>query len=397
MSQNLFFLHHSISEWTQLFNFGSHVHFNLLHTTDSGIGISSEEECRRRQASFPIWGERTHDVVNFAVEDRNEKWMIGFEFETKMMKKLDPFFVSAKAMCTSSSSFSLTGNKTWEFVLFLCYHSQSVRKLQPEDATHFFCQLKKEAKAKEAKLAAEAEELSDIAVDIPPVPPEIQVDGLAEKDELEAQLKLQREAQGKAEETEESEGERDLIVQHITPRAICWSMHCFLLLSLQQRNVMLSCFVKRFARHVTLSVFSCETIRASQTSNRVLQMSRVKTMKATLPNKRKKTLKKNQRWRAKSRKESENFSWSIWRNLLNSGSSSWIPWNPVKVGWTRLSRFPSCWTLSGRNFHIFVAGKVCSQINFFQDLIFKQPHECPCAALVIFTHNLWNTSIFVES
>ena len=66
-------------------------------------------------------------------------------------------------------------------------------------------QLKKEAKAKEAKLAAESDaKEKDDGVDLPLVPPEMQVDGLAEKDELEAQLNQQMmataELNGQAEE-----------------------------------------------------------------------------------------------------------------------------------------------------------------------------------------------------
>ena len=70
-------------------------------------------------------------------------------------------------------------------------------------------QLQKEAKAKEAKLAAEsdAKEKADDSVDLPLVPPEMQVDGLAEKDELEAQLNQQIMATAKLnEQAEENSG-----------------------------------------------------------------------------------------------------------------------------------------------------------------------------------------------
>ena len=70
-------------------------------------------------------------------------------------------------------------------------------------------QLQKEAKAKEAKLAAEsdAKEKADDSVDLPLVPPEMQVNGLAEKDELEAQLNQQIMATAKLnEQAEENSG-----------------------------------------------------------------------------------------------------------------------------------------------------------------------------------------------
>lgn len=61
---------------------------------------------------------------------------------------------------------------------------------------------------KEAKLAAEsdAREKEDDGIDIPLVPPEMQVDGLAEKDELVAQLKQQIAA---TEHLKEREGENN--------------------------------------------------------------------------------------------------------------------------------------------------------------------------------------------
>ena len=68
--------------------------------------------------------------------------------------------------------------------------------------------MQKEAKAKEAKLAAEfdAKEKDD-GVDLPLVPPEIQVDGLAEKDELEAELNQQMMATSELnEQAEENNG-----------------------------------------------------------------------------------------------------------------------------------------------------------------------------------------------
>ena len=69
-------------------------------------------------------------------------------------------------------------------------------------------QLQKEAKAKEAKLAAESDaKEKDDGVDLPLVPPEMQVDGLAEKDELEAQLNQQIMATAKLnEQAEENSG-----------------------------------------------------------------------------------------------------------------------------------------------------------------------------------------------
>ncbi len=76
-----------------------------------------------------------------------------------------------------------------------------------------------ETKAKEALIAATGDDKDDDAVDLLPVPPELQQDGLedqAEKDELEAQLKGQGKMEsagaeggtieGKGDEETESDG-----------------------------------------------------------------------------------------------------------------------------------------------------------------------------------------------
>ena len=74
-------------------------------------------------------------------------------------------------------------------------------------------QLQKEAKAKEAKLAAESDaKEKDDGVDLPLVPPEMQVDGLAEKDELEAQLNQQIMATAKLNEQAEENSGKTLVL-----------------------------------------------------------------------------------------------------------------------------------------------------------------------------------------